>query len=62
MSDSNRGGRPVGRKKTSKIEVSIEPEIKAEFMNRLKAEGKNASNEICQWIRSYINEQKEVNK
>lgn len=60
MGDINRGGRPVGRKKTSKIEVSIEPEIKEEFMRQLKAEGKNASAEICQWIRKYIKEQKEV--
>ena len=47
-------GRPAGRKKTSKIEVSLEPEIKEIFMRILHDEGKTASVEIGQWIRSYI--------
>lgn len=33
-------GRPSGRKKTSKIEIAIEPEIKKEFMELLYNEGK----------------------
>ena len=50
----NSGGRPKGRKKTSKIEVSIEPYIKEEFMKLLTAEGMTASGQICNWIREYI--------
>lgn len=48
------GGRPSGRIKTAKIDITIEPEIKDQFMNLLKAEGKNASSEIGSWIRAYI--------
>ena len=55
----NVGGRPRGRKKVSKIEVSIEPEIKEEFMELLKQEGKTASGQICTWIREYIKSSKE---
>lgn len=47
-------GRPPGRKKTAKIEISIEPEIKEEFMMLLHQEGKSASVEICGWIRAFI--------
>lgn len=57
--DKNKGGRPKGRKKISKIEVSIEPEIKIEFMRLLHEEGKNASCQICEWIREYIRQHKE---
>lgn len=52
-------GRPAGRKKTSKIEVSLEPKIKETFMNILHEEGKTASVEIGQWIRAYIKENSE---
>lgn len=52
-------GRPAGRKKTSKIEVSLEPEIKEAFMSILHEEGKTASVEIGQWIRAYIKEKSE---
>lgn len=47
-------GRPAGRKKTAKIEVLIEPNIKEEFMKILKSEGKVASIELGIWIRQYI--------
>ncbi|MCK1200977.1 hypothetical protein MXZ33_09615 [Streptococcus uberis] len=50
----NKIGRPRGRKKTAKIEVLVEPEIKEAFMEKLSSEGKTASNEICSWIRNYI--------
>lgn len=59
MNNKNSCGRPLGRKKTAKIEISIEPEIKAEFMELLHNEGKTASVEICGWIRNYIKENKE---
>jgi len=48
-------GRPAGKKKTAKIEVAIEPEIKKEFMGIMQNEGKTASAEIGTWIRNYIN-------
>ena len=47
-------GRPSGRVKTAKIEVSIEPEIKDAFMTKLQSEGKKASVEIGLWIRDYL--------
>ena len=47
-------GRPCGRTKTAKIEIAIEPEIKEEFMDLLRTEGKKASVEIGLWIRDYI--------
>ena len=55
----NNCGRPAGRKKTAKIEVSIEPSIKKEFMDILHRDGKAASIEIGQWIREYIKNSKE---
>lgn len=54
-------GRPVGRLKTAKIEIAIEPEIKEEFMELLRQEGKKASSEIGVWIREYIKGRKEKN-
>lgn len=51
-------GRPAGKKKTAKIEISIEPNIKSEFMELLHNEGKTASVEIGNWIRMYIKSQK----
>lgn len=52
-------GRPVGRIKTAKIEIAIEPEIKDEFMELMRQEGKKASSEIGVWIREYIKSRKE---
>ena len=51
-------GRPAGRRKTAKIEISIEPVVKNEFMTLLRAEGKTASVEIGLWIREYIKNNK----
>lgn len=51
--------RPVGRVKTAKMEIAIEPEIKDEFMELLREEGKKASSEIAVWIREYIKNRKE---
>lgn len=56
---SHAGGRPRGRRKVSKIEVSIEPQIKEEFMDMLYKEGKSASGQICDWIREYIKDHQE---
>ena len=44
------------KEKTSKIEVSIEPEVKEVFMQLLHQDGKTASVEIGRWIREYIKE------
>lgn len=52
---SNKVGRPVGKVKTAKIEILVEPIIKEKFMTILKTHGKNASSEICGWIHEYIN-------
>lgn len=54
----NSCGRPAGRRKTAKIEISIEPAVKNEFMELLRGEGKNASVEIGLWIREYIKNNK----
>lgn len=51
-------GRPAGRRKTAKIEISIEPAVKDEFMSLLRDEGKTASVEIGLWIREYIKNNK----
>lgn len=53
------GGRPAGRIKTAKIEITIEPDIKIEFMELLRTEGKNASCELGMWIREYIKNNKQ---
>lgn len=55
---TNSCGRPAGRRKTAKIEISIEPAVKNEFMELLRGEGKNASVEIGLWIREYIKNNK----
>lgn len=54
----NNCGRPAGRIKTAKIEISIEPTVKDEFMTLLRNEGKKASVEIESWIREYIKNNK----
>jgi len=51
-------GRPAGRIKTAKIEISIEPAVKDKFMTLLRNEGKTASVEIGLWIRDYIKNNK----
>jgi len=52
-------GRPSGRRKTAKIEIVIEPELKNEFMDLLHDQGKTASVQIGLWIRDYIKHNKE---
>ena len=60
QSNTNKGGRPTGRIKTAKIEISIEPSVKDEFMNILHSEGKSASVEIGEWIKDYISNSKKI--
>ena len=50
----NKGGRPAGRIKTAKIEISLEPSVKETFMEILHSEGKAASVQIGEWIKDYI--------
>ena len=47
-------GRPAGRRKTAKIEIAIEPEVKDEFINICYEEGVTASTKIYQYIRELI--------
>ena len=49
-------GRPAGRKKTAKIEISIEPEVKELFMEICYNEGITASAHLYQYIRKFIKE------
>ena len=51
---TNKGGRPSGRIKTAKIEITLEPSVKEDFMTLLHSEGKNASVQIGEWIKDYI--------
>ena len=51
----NIGGRPAGRIKTAKIEISLDPKVKDEFMALVHSEGNTASGIIGMWIRDYIN-------
>lgn len=55
----NKGGRPAGRIKTAKIEISLEPTVKEEFMSLLHSEGKTASVQVGEWIKEYIAASKE---
>lgn len=54
----NKVGRPSGRIKTAKIEISIEPSVKNAFMNILHSEGKSASVQVGEWIKGYISSAK----
>ena len=47
-------GRPAGRRKTAKIEIALEPEVKDEFMTICYKEGMTASTQLYQYIREYI--------
>ncbi|WP_078433846.1 hypothetical protein [Metabacillus halosaccharovorans] len=52
---SNLVGRPRGKKKTAKIEITIEPEIKEAFMKSLHENNQYASIVLREWIIDYIN-------
>lgn len=52
--DSKNCGRPAGRRKTAKIEIALEPDVKDEFMAICYEEGRTASNQLYQYIREYI--------
>lgn len=47
-------GRPLGKLKTSKIEIIIEPEIKKEFMDIVHNQNEYCSVLIRDWIIEYI--------
>lgn len=53
MSTKKRG-RPAGKIKTSKIEITVEPEIKNEFMSIVHENGQYCSVIIRDWIVEYI--------
>ena len=54
---TNLVGRPKGKKKTAKIEITIEPSIKEAFMKSLHENNQYASVVLREWIVDYINEQ-----
>lgn len=54
-------GRPAGRRKTAKIEIAIEPEVKEEFMAICYEAGMTASTQLYQYIREFIKMNKEEN-
>lgn len=54
MNTEIRYGRPPGKRKTAKIEIAIEPEVKDEFMAICYKEGRTASTQLYQYIRDYI--------
>lgn len=51
-----KSGRPKGQKKTSRIQIMIEPEIKEEFRRITESNGSNPSVKICELIIEYIKE------
>ena len=56
MKQKSNVGRPAGRKKTAKIEVSLEPRVKETFMELVKQNGSNASVMLNEWICEYVQE------
>lgn len=54
MDNKKSAGRPSGRIKTEKIEISIDPETKKEFMKTVHSKGTTASGLIGMWIHDYI--------
>ena len=50
-------GRPSGAFKTEKIEVKIQPELKAAFQQHLREKGSNASAKICELIKDYLEQE-----
>lgn len=49
-------GRPAGRRKTAKIEIAIEPEVKDLYMEMCYEEGLSASSHLYTYIREFIKE------
>ena len=55
-------GRPCGRKKTAKIEIAIEPEIKERFMSICYDKGYTPSVQLYTYIREFIRDNGGENK
>lgn len=49
-----KSGRPRGQKKTSRIQVMVEPETKEEFRRITESNGSNPSVKINEFIIEYI--------
>lgn len=47
-------GRPTGAYKTEKIEIKIQPELKAAFQKHIREKGSNVSSKICEMIKDYL--------
>ncbi|QFF97573.1 antitoxin [Psychrobacillus glaciei] len=57
MSNKKRG-RPAGKIKTSKIEITVEPKLKEEFMAIVHGNNQYCSILIREWIIDYIDRNK----
>jgi len=51
---NKRRGRPSGKIKTSKIEITVEPELKEQFMTLVHDNNQYCSILIREWIIDYI--------
>lgn len=47
-------GRPSGAYKTEKIEIKIQPELKAAFQKHIREKGSNVSSKVCEMIKDYL--------
>ncbi len=54
MDASKKRGRPAGKIKTAKIEITIEPEIKDQFMYIVHEQNLYCSTIIREWMIEYI--------
>lgn len=54
MEKNKKIGRPAGKIKTSKIEVTIEPELKDKFMKEIHIQNKQVSVVLREWIIQYL--------
>lgn len=54
MDKKKKIGRPAGKIKTSKIEVTIEPELKDKFMKEIHIQNKQVSVVLREWIIQYL--------
>lgn len=56
---SKKRGRPAGKVKTAKIEITVEPEIKEQFMQIVHENKQYCSVVIREWMVEYIAKNKQ---
>lgn len=54
MERNKKIGRPAGKIKTSKIEITLEPKLKEEFMKEVHLQNGHASVVLREWIIQYL--------